>query len=35
MDRIVRVDQAQVRREGAVLDEQRFNQVAAAVRRVG
>ena len=33
IDRIVRVDPAAVRREGAVLDEGRFNQVAAAVRR--
>jgi len=32
VDRILRVDQASVRREGAVLDEGRFNQVAAAVR---
>ena len=35
VDRIVRVDPEQVRREGAVLDERRFNQVAAAVRRAG
>jgi hypothetical protein len=35
VDRIVRVDPGQVRREGAVLDEPRFNQVAAAVRRAG
>jgi PemK-like, MazF-like toxin of type II toxin-antitoxin system len=32
VDRILRVDPAGVRREGAVLDEGRFNQVAAAVR---
>ena len=35
VDRIVRVDPGQVRREGAVLDERRFNQVANAVRRDG
>jgi len=35
VDRILRVDPAAVRREGAVLDEVRFNQVAAAVRDVG
>jgi hypothetical protein len=33
VDRILRVDQARVRRAGAVLDEGRFNRVAAAVRR--
>jgi PemK-like, MazF-like toxin of type II toxin-antitoxin system len=33
VDRILRVDPDGVRREGAVLDEGRFNQVAAAVRR--
>jgi PemK-like, MazF-like toxin of type II toxin-antitoxin system len=33
VDRILRVSQAGVRREGAVLDEGRFNQVADAVRR--
>ena len=33
VDRILRVDPARVRREGAVLDERRFNQVAAAVRK--
>jgi len=33
VDRIVRVDPTAVRRAGAVLDEGRFNQVAAAVRR--
>lgn len=33
VDRIVRVDPARVRREGAVLDERHFNQVAAEVRR--
>jgi len=32
VDRILRVHPARVRREGAVLDEGRFNQVAAAVR---
>lgn len=32
VDRILRVDPTRVRREGAVLDEGRFNQVAAAVR---
>jgi PemK-like, MazF-like toxin of type II toxin-antitoxin system len=32
VDRILRVDQAGVRRMGAVLDERRFNQVADAVR---
>jgi len=32
VDRILRVPQAGVRRAGAVLDERRFNQVAAAVR---
>jgi len=33
VDRILRVDPAWGRREGAVLDERRFNQVAAAVRK--
>jgi len=33
VDRILRVDPAGVRRVGAVLNERRFNQVAAAVRR--
>jgi hypothetical protein len=33
VDRILRVDQAGVRREGAVLDEGRFNQVACDARR--
>jgi len=33
VDRILRVDPAGVRRVGAVLDEGRFKQVAAAVRR--
>lgn len=33
VDRIVRVHPNRVRREGAVLDEGRFSQVAAAVRR--
>lgn len=32
-DRILRVDPARVRREGSVLDERRFKEVAAAVRR--
>ena len=32
VDRIVRVDPAKVRREGAVLDRRRFDQVAAAIR---
>ena len=32
VDRIVRVDPDRVRREGAVLDERRFNTVADAVR---
>ena len=35
VDRIVRVDPSRVRREGAVLDERRFNRVAAAVRVTG
>jgi hypothetical protein len=35
VDRIVRVDTSRVRREGAVLDERRFNKVAAAVRKAG
>lgn len=35
VDRIVRVDPGRVRREGAVLDERRFSQVAAALRRAG
>jgi len=34
VDRILRVDPAAVRREGAVLDEGAFSKVAAAVRRV-
>lgn len=33
VDRILRVDPAAVRREGAVLDRERFDEVAAAVRR--
>ena len=33
VDRILRVDPAGVRRVGAVLDEGRFNQVAATVRK--
>jgi hypothetical protein len=32
VDRILRVDATAVRREGAVLDRERFDQVAAAVR---
>jgi hypothetical protein len=32
VDRIVRVDPATVRREGAVLDRRRFDEVAQAVR---
>lgn len=32
VDRILRVDPSAVRREGAVLDRERFDQVAAAVR---
>jgi hypothetical protein len=32
IDRVVRVDPGSVRREGAVLDRARFEQVAAAVR---
>jgi len=32
VDRILRLDPAGVRRQGAVLDEGRFSQVAAAVR---
>jgi len=35
VDRIVRVEPARVRREGAVLDKRRFNRVAAAVREAG
>ena len=35
IDRIVRVDPAAVRREGAVLDEGQFNEVAAAVQGAG
>ena len=33
VDRVIRVDPRAVRREGAVLDAARFDQVAAAVRR--
>ena len=33
VDRILRIDPDRVRRQGAVLDEARFNQVAAAVQR--
>jgi hypothetical protein len=32
LDRVIRVDPAGVRREGAVLDSRRFEQVAAGVR---
>jgi hypothetical protein len=32
VDRIVRLDPARVRREGAVLSRERFDEVAAAVR---
>jgi hypothetical protein len=35
VDRILRVDPAGVRRQGAVLDKSRFKQVAAAVRTAG
>jgi hypothetical protein len=35
VDRILRVDPNAVRREGAVLDREVFNQVAAAVRAAG
>ncbi|MHB1474984.1 MAG: type II toxin-antitoxin system PemK/MazF family toxin [Dermatophilaceae bacterium] len=35
VDRIVRVDPSQVRRQGAVLDERRFKRVAAVVRSAG
>ncbi len=34
VDRVLRVDPADVRREGAVLDRGRFDQVAAVARRV-
>ena len=34
VDRLLRLDPAAVRREGAVLDRARFDQVAAEVRRV-
>lgn len=33
VDRILRIDPARVRRQGAVLDQTRFDQVAAAVQR--
>ena len=33
LDRILRVDPAEVRRMGAVLDESRFNQVTSALQR--
>jgi hypothetical protein len=32
VDRIIRVDPADVRREGAVLDRARFDEVAAGIR---
>ena len=35
VDRILRVDPTAVRREGAVLDEDQFNEVAAAVQGAG
>jgi PemK-like, MazF-like toxin of type II toxin-antitoxin system len=35
LDRVIRVDPDRVRREGAVLDEERFEQVASAVRAAG
>ena len=35
VDRVLRVDPAGVRREGAVLDKRRFDKVAAAVRSAG
>jgi hypothetical protein len=35
LDRVLRVDPAAVRREGATLDRARFEQVAAAVRALG
>jgi len=35
VDRILRVDPAGVRRQGAILDKVRFKQVAAAVRSAG
>lgn len=34
LDRVLRVDPRQVRREGAVLDERRFGEVADEIRRV-
>lgn len=34
LDRVLRLDPADVRREGAVLDRDRFEEVAAQVRRV-
>jgi hypothetical protein len=33
VDRLLRLDPADVRREGAVLDRARFDEVAAEVRR--
>ncbi len=35
VDRVIRVDPAAIRREGAVLSEERFEEVAAAVRDAG
>jgi hypothetical protein len=35
VDRVLRIDPAQVRREGAVLDRRHFDRVAAAVRGRG
>jgi hypothetical protein len=35
LDRVLRVDPAAVRREGATLDRARFDEVAAAVRALG
>ena len=35
LDRVIRVDPAAVRREGATLDRARFDEVAAAVRALG
>jgi len=34
LDRVVRVDPAQVRREGAILDESRFDAIVGAARQV-
>ena len=35
LDRVIRIDPAAVRREGATLDRRRFDQVASAVRALG